>query len=361
YQWKGADLLLCIALLLAVVLLIVVLLVGEKIENVTKPLRKEVAKQEDKLRFHLKRLNSSQITRVLQHKRKQQGHTGVIISLLSGLSFSLLPSPLLAQQSAVTRDNLLQQGGVIITLVLLAIPVVMAVLILFAKIGKRLHTLDRQVRGEEAQEVADLLEKVDLQEIEQELEGRKAALDYQVETNSLSGTATAKDYRGLLRIDSNTGVQIVSVKKKAVPRPNIDPALSKMVIGYLVSATLWLLFGTTVGEYVGIKFVAPHIDSASWLSFGRLRPVHTNAVFWGWASMAMIGLAYYVVPRVSNVRLYSLTWGWYSMHLINTSVLLGTVSLMAGVNNGGGEYREYIWPIMLLFAIALVLTLINFY
>ncbi len=362
YQWKGGDLLLCIALLLAAVLLVVVLLVGEKIENVTKPLREEVTQEEDKLRFHLKRLNSNQIARVLRHKRKQHGQMGIILAILSGFSFTVLPSTVLAQVSeGVTKDNLQQQGGVIITLVLLAIPVVMAVLILFAKIGKRLYRLDSQVRGEEAREVADLIENTDLQEIEKELENRKAALDYHVEAGSLSGIATAKDYRGLLHIDPNTGVQIVSVKKKAVPRPNIDPALSKMVVWYLISATFWLVFGTTVGEYVGIKFVAPDIDHSSWLSFGRLRPVHTNAVFWGWASMAMIGLAYYVVPRVSNTRLYNLKWGWYSMHLINTSVVLGTVSLMAGVNNGGGEYREYIWPIMLLFAIALVLTLINFY
>jgi cytochrome c oxidase cbb3-type subunit 1 len=40
-------------------------------------------------------------------------------------------------------------------------------------------------------------------------------------------------------------------------------------------------------EYLGIKFVAPDVDQISWLSFGRLRPVHTNTVFWGWASLAM--------------------------------------------------------------------------
>src|SRR5690606_5063516 len=52
--------------------------------------------------------------------------------------------------------------------------------------------------------------------------------------------------------------------------------------------------------------------------------------------------------------------GWYSLFLINACVLLGSATLMAGINNGGGEYREYIWPIMLLFGIALALTLYNF-
>ena len=138
------------------------------------------------------------------------------------------------------------------------------------------------------------------------------------------------------------------------------PELSRLVIWYLITATFWLIFGTTVGEYLGIKFVAPDADSLSWLSFGRLRPVHTNTVFWGWASLGMLGLGYYSVPRVGNKPLFSYKLGWYALYLINATVLLGNIALMAGINNGGGEYREYIWPIMLLFGIALALTLYNF-
>src|SRR5690606_14937387 len=162
-------------------------------------------------------------------------------------------------------------------------------------------------------------------------------------------------------VNEASPIPIVSRKKKATQRPHVDPTIAKLVNGFLISATFWLLFGTSVGEYVGIKFVAPDLEQLSWLSFGRLRPVHTNAVFWGWASMAMIGLAYYVVPRVSNTKLYSLKLGWDSLWLINFTVTIGTISLMAGINNGGGEYREYIWPIMLRCAVALVLTLFNFY
>jgi cytochrome c oxidase cbb3-type subunit 1 len=133
-----------------------------------------------------------------------------------------------------------------------------------------------------------------------------------------------------------------------------------MILWYIGCAIVWLLFGTTVGEYVGIKFVTPDIDSFSWLSFGRLRPVHTNAVFWGWSSLAMMGLAYYVVPRVSNVPIFSIKIGYWTLGLINASVVLGSICLMAGINSGG-EYREYIWPIMLLFGIGMIISLINFF
>src|SRR5690606_27976153 len=189
---------------------------------------------------------------------------------------------------------------------------------------------------------------------------RKAALDYRLNQHELSGNLPAEDEKGLLQINEQTGLPIVALKKKALPRPNVDPKLSRLILWYLGCATFWLLFGTTVGEYVGIKFVAPDADQLSWLSFVRLRPVHTNAVFWGWASLGMLGLGYYVVPRVSNVKLANMKYGWYALWLINAAVVLGTICLMAGINNGGGEYREYIWPVTLLFAIGVILTLVNF-
>lgn len=113
--------------------------------------------------------------------------------------------------------------------------------------------------------------------------------------------------------------------------------------------------------YAGIKLVAPDIEHTSWFSYGRLRPGHTNAVFWGWASLAMMGLAYYVIPRVSNVENFNIRQGYLSLILVNAAVLSGTISVLAGVNNGGGEYREYIWPIMITFGIGVALSLHNFF
>lgn len=169
------------------------------------------------------------------------------------------------------------------------------------------------------------------------------------------------DGEGLIgNIDQQGTIRYLPRKQRAAGRPQIHPPLAKLILWYLGTATFWLLFGTTVGEYLGIKFVAPDVDHLSWLSFGRLRPVHTNAVFWGWASLAMVGLGYYVVPMVSNVRLTSIRIGWWTLGLINAAVLFGSVALMAGLNNGGGEYREYVWPIMLLFAIGIAITLWNF-
>lgn len=175
------------------------------------------------------------------------------------------------------------------------------------------------------------------------------------------GTAPEEDGNRLIRnVDQAGTIRFLPAKKQTLPDPGVRPPEARLILWFLGTATFWLLFGTTVGEYLGIKFVAPDLDRLSWLSFGRLRPVHTNSVFWGWGSLAMIGLGFYVVAMVSNVRLASVRSGWWTLGLINASVVLGSLCLMAGINNGGGEYREYIWPVMLLFGIGVLLALWNF-
>lgn len=230
-----------------------------------------------------------------------------------------------AGAATVKTENLITAPGIVITLVLLFIPILIMVVLLLMKIRK--------------------------------LFAVKSAATFAGTNEDLLLSTTD----GLLKnINQHAAVPFVSVKRKAQIRPYTDPKLASLILWFLISATFWLILGTTVGEYVGIKFVAPDADHYEWLTFARLRPVHTNAVFWGWSSLGMIGLGYYVVPRVSNVPIHSTSAGWWTLWLINSSVLTGSLLLMAGINNGGGEFREYIWPVQLLFAIGLALTLNNF-
>jgi len=150
-----------------------------------------------------------------------------------------------------------------------------------------------------------------------------------------------------------------SPKARVEPVADTDTAWVRLVFRYVSWATAWLVFGTLVGEYLGIKFVAPDIDHVPWLSFGRLRPVHTNTVFWGWSSLAMIGMSLYVVPKTSRRSLFSFPLAYLSLALINVSVLVGNILLMSGINNGGQEYREYIWPVQAVFATGVILVAYN--
>lgn len=254
--------------------------------------------------------------------------------------------------------NLLDESGIIITLLLLAIPVLVATFLLTVRV---IDSVKTYIRKKELQQFYDTVKNLSPDELSQ-LKERQGELDYSISNTALRGDLVPKDSKGVIHTINDKGIiPFVSPKKKAQVRPNVEPELTKLILWYLGTATIWLVLGTSIGEYLGIKFIAPDIDSYSWLSFGRLRPVHTNMVFWGWCSLGMIGLAYYVVPRVSNVPIASVDKGYLSLILINLSVLIGSLSLMAGVNNGGGEYREYIWPIMLLFGIAIIITLINFW
>ena len=318
--------------------------------------------QEDKLDTYIKNMDSEQIDAFLKFKSSSRKSSGKPIGIIATLIMLLPASALLAQdpEPAKTANDLLGETGIIITIVLILIPVLVGLVLMVLKTSNVLRQLTNRRRLKEADRLAEILEDTEDPELIASLEKRRAALDFQLSKSELSGNLSPEDNRGLINIKSNAGLPVVEPKKKAVKRPKVDPKLSKMVLWYLGCATFWLLFGTTVGEYLGIKFVAPDADSLAWLSFGRLRPVHTNAVFWGWASLAMLGLANYVVPRVGNTRLASYKMGWCSLVLINLTVILGSLCLMAGINNAGGEYREYIWPVMLPFAIALVLSLINF-
>ncbi len=148
-------------------------------------------------------------------------------------------------------------------------------------------------------------------------------------------------------------------KARLNPVADRDTGATRLIFAYLACAAAWLVIGTFIGEYLGIKFSSPDMDHLPWLSYGRLRPVHTNTVFWGWSSLALIALALYVVPKTSNRRLFSIPLAWTSLVLINVAVVVGDILLMSGINNGGQEYREYVWPVQAVFALGAILVAYN--
>lgn len=255
------------------------------------------------------------------------------------------------------ESNLLSEAGILITIVLILVPVTIGAIIAIVKAKAAIKDNHLQNAHENFK---SHVEKLSPEEIKQ-LEQRKAELKYTLINNELSGDAIPDDSKGLIdNVSVAEELRFIERKKRSPVRPNIDPKLTKLILWFLGTAAFWLVLGTTIGEYLGIKFVAPDVDHISWLSFGRLRPVHTNMVFWGWASLGMLGLGYYVIPRVSNTPLYSIKTGFWALILINASVVIGSLFLMAGINNGGGEYREYIWPVMLLFGVAVGISLWNY-
>ena len=356
---NGTSLVMWSIVLVAFVIALLILWLAIQTKNVIRSYLTGKSEPSQNYENYLTNLQSDEIQVLLDMQRKSDavkrpGRMAAVL-FLAGLL-----TPFTSQAQAT--GSLLRQEGILITIVLIVSPIVIGVFILAVKIKSGLNQLKNRHQAAQALKLVGFVKRMPLSASMPELLTRKQALDFRLTNQELSGNEPPSDAKGLI---SNVQVEVyppfVARKKKAIQRPKVDPELARLINWFIGCAGFWLLFGTTIGEYLGIKFVAPDVDGFSWLSFGRLRPVHTNSVFWGWASLAMIGLGHYVVPRVSNAPLYSIRLGWYSLILINVAVLTGTLFLMGGINNGGGEYREYIWPVMLVFSIGLLLTLLNFF
>ena len=264
--------------------------------------------------------------------------------------------------STITTDNWITNPGIIGTLVLITIVLVVAIIILLARFNSYLSALKEKRTKEQQSAFSEEIIGLNEDEIDEILIRRKEGLKYKLSGKELGSKYTAIDEKGRIeQVTNNPDSPFFDEKKKSKIFVETPEKLKEVVIYYLGAAVFWLIFGTLVGQYLGMKFIWPEMDTIPWLSFGRLRPVHTNTVFWGWASLAMIGLAYFVIARTSNTSIFSYKWAKIAWWLLNISVVIGNIFLMSGITNGGGEYREYIWPVMLLFAIGLIITFFNFY
>lgn len=252
--------------------------------------------------------------------------------------------------------------GIIGTALLIALVSLVAILIIGSRLSALFRGLQNRAESRKKETLKSELVNWEEEDLDWILEKRKAAKKYQLTGTELTGKGTSNDSRGLIaKVTHDPENPLVDEKKRETLRMETPKPLRNLMIWYLGAAVFWLVFGTLVGQYVGMKFIWPEMDQISWLSFGRLRPVHTNTVFWGWASMAMVGLGYFVISRTSNTGIFSYSLGKIAWYLMNSAVVLGNFLLMSGVNNGGGEYREYIWPVALLFASGLILTFFNYY
>jgi len=132
-------------------------------------------------------------------------------------------------------------------------------------------------------------------------------------------------------------------------RDNVEPEDSALFSSFILSATFWLLLTTAVGLLLSFKFPYPDWATSSLLSFGRLRAIHTNGTFYGWASVALSGAALYVAARTSGIPIAGKRLAWFSLACYNLAAICGTVTLDLGLNYGDQEYREWVWWVKVIF------------
>jgi cytochrome c oxidase cbb3-type subunit 1 len=137
----------------------------------------------------------------------------------------------------------------------------------------------------------------------------------------------------------------------------------KVVRQFAIMTVVWGIVGMLVGVIVAAQLAFPDFflwDGIPWLSYGRLRPLHTNAVIFAFGGSALFATSYYVVQRTCQTRLFAgplaafTFWGWQLI------IVLAAVTLPLGITSSK-EYAELEWPIDLLIAVVWVAYAIVFF
>ncbi|MAQ50442.1 MAG: cytochrome-c oxidase, cbb3-type subunit I [Pseudomonas sp.] len=128
----------------------------------------------------------------------------------------------------------------------------------------------------------------------------------------------------------------------------------KVVRQFAVMTVVWGIVGMAMGVFIASQLVWPELNfGLSWTSFGRLRPLHTNAVIFAFGGCALFATSYYVVQRTTQARLVSdglaafTFWGWQAV------IVLAAITLPMGLTSSK-EYAELEWPIDILIAVVWV-------
>jgi len=135
----------------------------------------------------------------------------------------------------------------------------------------------------------------------------------------------------------------------------------RIVRQFALMTVVWGIVGMTVGVLIAAQLLFPALNfDIPWLSYGRLRPLHTNAVIFAFGGSALFAASYYIVQRTCHVRLFApklaafTFWGWQAI------ILAAAITLPLGITSGK-EYAELEWPIDLAIAVVWVAYAVVFF
>ena len=132
------------------------------------------------------------------------------------------------------------------------------------------------------------------------------------------------------------------------------------VRNFMYASILWGFVGMLVGLIVALQLIFPSLNWFEHVSFGRLRPLHTNAVIFAFVGNGIFAGVYYSLQRLLKARMFSDLlsklhfWGWQLI------IVLAAVTLLFGITTGK-EYAELEWPIDLMIAVVWIIFGINMF
>jgi len=134
----------------------------------------------------------------------------------------------------------------------------------------------------------------------------------------------------------------------------------KVVRQFAIMTVVWGVVGMLVGVIIAAQMIWPDLNFSPWLTYGRLRPLHTNAVIFAFGGCALFATSYYAVQRTSHTRLFCdwlaafTFWGWQAI------IVAAAVTLPLGITSGK-EYAELEWPIDILITLVWVAYAVVFF
>lgn len=135
----------------------------------------------------------------------------------------------------------------------------------------------------------------------------------------------------------------------------------KVVRQFTLATILWGIVGMGIGVLLAAQLIWPALNfDLPYLTYSRLRPLHTNAVIFAFGGSALFAASYYVVQRTCQAKLFAgklaafTFWGWQAV------ILSAVISLPMGYTTGK-EYAELEWPIDIAIAIVWIAFAIVFF
>jgi cytochrome c oxidase cbb3-type subunit I/II len=135
---------------------------------------------------------------------------------------------------------------------------------------------------------------------------------------------------------------------------------NKIVRAFGVASFVFGVVGMLVGIILAFQLIYPALNFGPWLTFGRLRPLHTNAVIFAFVGNGLFMGIYYSLQRLLKARMWSDTLSWIHFWGWQVVILCAAVSLPLGFTTSG-EYSELIWPIDILIAVVWVIFGVNMF
>jgi len=130
------------------------------------------------------------------------------------------------------------------------------------------------------------------------------------------------------------------------------------VKSFITWGIIWGVVSVLVGILISLQLVWPQLNLPPYLTYGRLRPIHTNAGIFGWGIGTFVAMFFYITQRLTRTQLWSPKLARVTLWLFNTAIISAAVTLALGFNRTK-EYAELEWPVAILVAVVWVLFCVN--